>query len=145
VGGDVPEEMCKRNSGGDEKGKGEATSDRRRIWESVPAKKVRSNLPELTNTAFLVVICLLSNGKDIVLSPNQLQAANTDVRHWEQLIDFINNNGRPKEPYTRTSRFKCTMEKDELDQEYMGVYKNGQMITDPYMARFRTMLPFKCF
>jgi len=56
----------------------------------------------------MVVICRVSNVKDIVLSPNQLQAAYTDVRHWEELIDFINKNGRPKEPYTLTSRFKCT-------------------------------------
>jgi hypothetical protein len=95
------------------------------------SKKARSNLPELPNTTFMVVICRVSNGKDIVLSPNQLQAAYTDVRHWEELIDFINKNGRPKEPYTLTSRFKCTLEKDELDEEYMGLYTNGQMITDP--------------
>jgi hypothetical protein len=53
------------------------------------------------------------------------------VRHWEELSNFINKNGRPKEPYTLTSRFKCTLEKDELDEEYMGLYTNGQMITDP--------------
>jgi len=56
----------------------------------------------------MVVICRVSNVKDIVLSPNQLQAAYTDVRHWEELIDFINKNGCPKEPYTLTSTFKCT-------------------------------------
>jgi hypothetical protein len=53
------------------------------------------------------------------------------VRHWEELIDFINKNGRLKEPYTQTSRFKCTLEKDELDEEYMGLYTNGHMIMDP--------------
>jgi hypothetical protein len=95
------------------------------------SKQTRSNLPELPNTTFMVVICQVSNGKDIVLSPNQLQAVYTDVRHWEDLIDFINRNGRPKEPYTLTSRFKCTLEKEELDKEYMGLYTNGQMITDP--------------
>jgi hypothetical protein len=94
-------------------------------------KKARCNLPEMPNTTFMVVICRVSNGKDIVLSPNQLQAAYTDVRHWEELIEFINKNGRPKEPYTLTSTFKSTLEKEELDEEYMGLYTNGQMITDP--------------
>jgi hypothetical protein len=97
----------------------------------LPSKKARSNPPELPNTTFMVVICRVSNGKDIVLSPNQLQAAYPDVRHWEELIDFINQNERPKEPYTLISRFKCTLEKDELYEEYMGLYTNGQMITDP--------------
>jgi len=94
------------------------------------SKKARSKLPELANTTFMFVICRVSNGKDIVLSPNQLQATYTDVRHWEELIDFINKNGRLKEPYTLTSRLKCTLEKDELDEEYMGLYTNGQMIPD---------------
>jgi len=95
------------------------------------SKKAKSNLPELPNSMYMVVICWVSNAKDIVLSPNQLQAAYTDVRHWEELIDFINKNRRPKEPYTLTFRFKCTLEKDELDDEYMELHTNGQMITDP--------------
>jgi hypothetical protein len=69
------------------------------------SKKARSKLPELPNSTFMVMICRVSNGKDIILSPNQLQAAYTDVRHWEELIDFINKNRRPKEPYTLTLRF----------------------------------------
>jgi hypothetical protein len=79
----------------------------------------------------MVVICRVLNGKDIVISPNLLQAAYTEVRHWEELIEFINKNGCAKEPYTLTSRCKCTLEKDELDEEYMGLYTNVQMITDP--------------
>ena len=95
------------------------------------SKKARSNLPELPNTTFMVVICRVSNGNDIVLSPNQLHAAYTDVRHWDELIDFINKNGRPTEPYILTSKFKCTLEQAELDEEYMGLYTNEQIITDP--------------
>jgi hypothetical protein len=59
-----------------------------------------------------------------------LEAAYTDERHWEELIDFINKNGCPKEPYTVTFRFKFTLEQDELDDEYMVLYTNRQMITD---------------
>ena len=95
------------------------------------SNKARSNLPELPNTTFMVVICRVSNGNDIVLSPNQLQAAYTDVRHWDELIDFIIKNGRPTEPYILTSKFKCTLEQAELDEEYMGLYTNEQIITDP--------------
>jgi len=94
-------------------------------------KKVRSNLLELPNTTFMVLICRVSNGNNIILSPNQLQAMYTDVRHWEELINFINKNRCPTEPYILTSKFKCTLEEAELDKEYMGFYTNEQMIMDP--------------
>jgi hypothetical protein len=96
-----------------------------------PGKKARSNLPELPNTTFTVMISWVSNGKDMVLAPKQLQASYTDVRHWEELVDFIDKNGGPKEPYVLKSMFKCTLEQDELEEEYMGIYKHGQMINDP--------------
>jgi len=83
----------------------------------------------------MVVICRVWNGNDIVLSPIQLQAPFTDVRHWDELIDFINKNGRPTEPYILTSKFKCTLEEAELDKEYMGLYTNEQMITDPIFGQ----------
>jgi hypothetical protein len=51
--------------------------------------------------------------------------------HWDELNDFIHKNGRPKEPYTLTSRFRCTLEKNEFDKEYMGLYTNRQMVKDP--------------
>jgi hypothetical protein len=94
-------------------------------------KKARSNLPELSNTKFTVIIHWVSNGKDFVLAPKQLQASYTDVRHWEKLVDIINQNSSPKEPYILRSMCKCTLEQDKLDEEYMGIYKHGQMINDP--------------
>jgi len=100
------------------------------LKESV-GKKVRSNLPELPNTTFTVIIHWLSNCKDMVLSPKQLQASYTDVRHWEELVDFIDKNGGPIEPYIPRSMFKCTLEQDELEEEYIGIYKHGQIINDP--------------
>jgi len=87
--------------------------------------KVRSNLPELPNTTFMVVICCVSNGKDTILASKQLQASYTDVRHWEEMIDFIDKNEGLKEPYIITSMFKCTFKQDVLDEEYMGLYSNG--------------------
>ena len=52
----------------------------------------------------------VSNGKDMVLAPKQLQALYTDVRHWEKLVVFINKNSSPKEPYILRSMFQCTLE-----------------------------------
>ena len=94
-------------------------------------KKARSNPPELPNTMFTVMIHWVSNGKDMVLAPKQLQASYTDVRHWEKLVDFIDKNGGPKEPYILTSMFKCTLEQDKLEEDYMRIYKHWRMINDP--------------
>jgi len=80
---------------------------------------------------FADVISWVSNGKDMVLALKHLQASYTDVRHWEELVDFIDKNGGPKEPYVLKSMFKCTLEQEELEEEYMGIYKHGQMINDP--------------
>jgi hypothetical protein len=93
-------------------------------------KMARRNLPELPYTTFTVMIHWVSNGKDMVLAPKQCQAWNTDVRHWEELVDFIDKNGGPKQPYIITSIVKCTLEQDELDEENMGIYQHGEMIND---------------
>jgi hypothetical protein len=53
------------------------------------------------------------------------------VRHWEELIDFMDENEGRKEPYINTSMAKCTLEQDKLDDQYMGLYTNGQKIMDP--------------
>jgi hypothetical protein len=80
---------------------------------------------------FTVMIHLVSNGKDMVLAPNKLQASYTDVRHWGELVDFFDKNGGPKEPYILRSMFKCTLEQNQLKEEYMRIYKHRQMINDP--------------
>jgi len=77
-----------------------------------------------------VMIEWVLNGKDMVLAPKQLQALYTDVRHWEELVDFIDQNGGLKEPYNLTAMFKYTLEQDELGEETMGIYKHGQMINN---------------
>jgi hypothetical protein len=94
-------------------------------------KSARSNLPELPNTMLTVMICWVSNGKDFVLAPQQLQALHPDVRHWEEFVDFIDTNGGLKEPYNLTPTFKCNLEQDKLEGEYMGLYTHGQIINDP--------------
>ena len=92
---------------------------------------VRSNLPELRNTTFTVKIHWVSTGNDIVLTPKQLHASYTDVTHWEELVDFIDKNCGPKEPFILTSMFKCILEQNELEEKNMGIYKQGLMINDP--------------
>jgi hypothetical protein len=89
------------------------------------SKKARSYLPELPNITFMVTIHWVSNGKDMVLAPKQLQASYTDVRHWEEFVDYIDKNGGLKEPYIVRSMFKCSLEQDEMDEEYIGIYKHG--------------------
>jgi len=86
----------------------------------------RGNLPELPNTTFIVVIRRVPNGDDDQTSSMQLQASYTDVRHWEELIDFIKQNCSPKEPYSLTAIYKCNLTQEELDEEYMGLYAPGQ-------------------
>jgi len=104
-------------------------------------KKARSNLPELPNTTFTVMFHWVSNGQDMVLAPKQLQASYADVRHWEELVDFIDKNGGPKDPYILRSIFNCTLEQDELEEEYMGIYKHGQMIDDPIYVQ----ISYNCY
>jgi hypothetical protein len=45
----------------------------------------------------------------------------------EKLIDFIEQNCSPKEPYYLTALFKCNSTQEELDEEHMGLYVPGQM------------------
>jgi hypothetical protein len=92
--------------------------------------KARGNLLELPNTTFMVVIRRVPNGDNDQTSSMQLQASYTDVRHWEELIDFIEQNCSPKEPYSLTAIYKCNLTQEELDEEYMGLYAPGQTMND---------------
>jgi len=94
-------------------------------------KKARGILPELPNTTFMVVIHRVPNGNNNQTSSMQLQAPDPDVRHWEELIDFIEKNCGPIEPYCLTAIFKCNLTQEELEEELMGLYTLGQMLNDP--------------
>jgi len=85
----------------------------------------------MPKATLMIVIRQVSNRNNIVPSENQLQSLYTDVMHLEELIDFIDKNRGPKETFILTSLFKCCLEHDELDEEYIGLYSNGQMIMDP--------------
>jgi len=78
----------------------------------------------------MVVIRRVPNGDNDQTSSMQLQALDTDVRHWEELIEFIEQNCSPKEPYSLTAIYKCNLTQEELDEEYMGLYAPGQTMND---------------
>jgi len=68
----------------------------------------------------MVVIRRVPNGKNDQTSSDQLQASYTDVRHWEELIDFFERKFGRNEPYSLTAIYKCNLTQEELDEEYMG-------------------------
>jgi hypothetical protein len=68
----------------------------------------------------------LFNGNNFIIAPNQLQAAYTDLRHREELIDFINKDKGLQEPYIMTLMSKCPLEQDDLEGEQMGYIQTGK-------------------
>jgi hypothetical protein len=79
----------------------------------------------------------------MVQAPKQLKTTYMDVKHWEELFNFINKNGGPKELYILTAMFKCTLKQEEKEKEYLQICKHGQIINDPYCARLRTTIAFQ--
>jgi hypothetical protein len=59
-------------------------------------KNASTNLSELLNTTFMGVIREVRNGNNDQTSNMQLQASYTDVRHWEELSDFIKKTLLPE-------------------------------------------------
>jgi len=51
--------------------------------------QARGNFPEVRNKTFLVAISEVLNSNNDLTSNIQLQASCIDVRHWMELIDFI--------------------------------------------------------
>jgi hypothetical protein len=47
------------------------------------------------------------------------------------LIDFIENNGYPKELYCLPALYKFNLTQEELKEQVMGLYTPGQMMHDP--------------
>jgi hypothetical protein len=94
-------------------------------------KHLKGNVPELQHTHFMVVIRQVPNRNNDRTSSMRLQASYTDVRHWEELIDFIEKICVPKEPYCLTACNKRNLAQEEVDKEYMGLYALGQIMNDP--------------
>jgi hypothetical protein len=79
----------------------------------------------------MVVIRRVPNVNNDPTFSMQLQASYTDVRHWEELINFIEKEFGLKKPYCLTALYKCNLMQEQLDEEYMGLYALGQMMNDP--------------
>ena len=58
-------------------------------------------------------------------SSMQLQTSYADVRYWEEVIAFIEQNWSLKEPYCLTALSKCNLTQGKLEEEYMGLYVPG--------------------
>jgi hypothetical protein len=65
------------------------------------------NVPELPNTTCMVVIHRVPNGNNVLTSRMQFQVSYTGVRHWEEVIDFIDNDCGPKQPYCLSALSTC--------------------------------------
>jgi len=102
---------------------------------------VSSNLQEFPNITFTVTTRSMSNDKYEVLTAKQLHASCTNVTHWDELVNFIDKNGGLKEPFILTTIFYCTLEQDELVEEYIGLYKHGQMVND----RIYGQISYNCY
>jgi hypothetical protein len=70
------------------------------------------------------------DGNNDEASCNELQASYTNVRHWEELIDFIKQNCSPKELHYWTAICQCNFTYEELVEGYMGFFPPGQMMND---------------
>jgi len=63
----------------------------------------------------------------------QLQASYIDGRYREELVEFIERNCGPNEPYCLTVIYKCNLTQEELNKENMRLYAPGQRMNDaPY-------------
>jgi len=107
------------------KWEGEATSKPATDLGERAGNKARGNVPELPNKTCRVVIRRVPNSNNDRTSTVQFQASYTDVRHWEELIDFIETNCSPKEPSCLTGLYKSNLTQEELDEEDMGLYAPG--------------------
>ena len=105
-------------------------------------KTARGNLPELPNTTFMVVIRRLSNGNNDQTSSMQLQASYSDVRHSEELIDFLENPCRAIEPYCLTRYTNATWLRKNWTKSIWHYTHRCKCWMTLYLVRFHTTVPF---
>jgi hypothetical protein len=65
------------------------------------------------------------NGDNDETSSHHFKAWYRDVRNWEELNDFIEKNGSPRELYCLMAKYKCNLMQEEMNEEYMGSYSPG--------------------
>jgi len=110
------------------------------LGESTGIKEC-DNLPELSNTMFMVVSCWVWNSKINLLFPEYLQALYADVRRLKEPVDLIEKNGGQKELHIVPSMFMSTWEWVGLDEVYIQLYCNWITMNDPIHAQ----ISYNCF
>lgn len=83
---------------------------------------LRSNVPQLATITFIIVIRWVTSENDVISFTDQLPVVEPNVSHWEKVIDFINTNGSVKEPYNPILMIRCTMKREELYEDSVGLY-----------------------
>jgi hypothetical protein len=83
----------------------------------------------------MVVIGRVPNSNNDQTSSMQLQASYPDIRHWEELINFIEKHCCLKVPYCLTAMYTCNLMQKESDEEYMGLYAPGHLMNDLVYGR----------
>jgi hypothetical protein len=88
VGRDGFEEVCKYGLEREEERKNKQPEPAMDIAVR-DCKNPRGTIPQLSNTTLMVVIHRVPNSNNDQTFSNYRQASYTDVRHWEELVDFI--------------------------------------------------------
>jgi hypothetical protein len=83
------------------------------------------NLPGMQNTTFMVVFRRLPNGNNDHTSSMQLQALYTDLTHWAELIDFVEQNCNPEEPYSLTAIIQMQLDAGRIGSRVYGIMLTG--------------------
>jgi len=78
-------------------------------WRARMGTTARGNLPEVPYTTFMVVIYPVRNGNNDQISSIQLHASYRDVRRWDELINFIEEDCHLKQPYCLTAIYQCNL------------------------------------
>jgi len=88
-------------------------------------KTARGNLPEMPKTTFMIVIRRVSNGNNDETSSMQLQASYPDVRHWEELIDFIEKKLWPDRTILSDCVIQMQLDAGRIGQRVYGIIHTG--------------------
>jgi len=105
--------------------------------------QARSKLAELPNTMFTVMTHWVSNSKDMVLAPKQLQGSYTDVRYWSTCL-IPSTKIAARQTHTFTDQCSCAPWSRTNWKRSIWEYTNpGKWSMTPYMARFLTTGTFQ--
>jgi hypothetical protein len=121
---------------------GNASSDRRRMWECVQAKirVVTSESYQIQPSWLRSVECRMA---PITRHPAiQLQVSSIDVRHWEKLIDFIEKSVTQKNHTVWLWYTNATWHRENWSKSIWDYMLWGKRWMTLYMVRFHTTVRF---